>query len=121
MYKKMPEYYEPYEEVSNFSNFYMELSKYDAGVICGLLRKYRPKKILEIGVSAGGSTCLILKCLELLGLTESAVYSIDLNEQFYRDKEKETGWLLKENSKYFAVYTVPVTTVSFCAVVQNQP
>ena len=39
----------------------------------------------------------------------------------FQDFELTKQKLEKENSKYFAVYTVPVTTVSFCAVVQNQP
>ena len=43
-------------------------------------------------------------------------------------KQIQEGWvgvmkqkLEKENSKYFSIYTVSVTTASFCVGVQNQP
>lgn len=104
MYQKMPEWYEIYDIVTQIPNFYMELTREQAAVICGLIKEYRPRKILELGVAAGGSTCLILKCLELLGLSETVMYSLDINERFYRGKEKEAGWLLKENKEEFSNY-----------------
>lgn len=104
MYKRMPEYDEPYGVVTQIPDFYMEMTKTEASVLCGLIKEYRPKKILELGVAAGGSTCLIMKCLEFLGLFETSVYSLDLNEQFYHNKEKETGCMLKDNKELFPNY-----------------
>jgi len=104
MMKKMPEYSEPYNVISQIPEFYMEISKEEAGVICGLIKEYRPRKIMEIGVAAGGSTCLILKCLELLGMSDTLMYSLDLNESFYRNGEKDTGYIAKENKEMFSNY-----------------
>ena len=104
MYQKMPEWYDAYNIVTLIPDFYMELTREQAGVLCGLINKYQPRKILELGAAAGGSTCLILKSLELLGLSETVMYSLDINERFYRGKEKETGWILKENKEEFTNY-----------------
>ncbi len=101
MYKKMPEYYEAYDEVRKSSDFYIEMTREEAGVLCGIIEKHRPKKIVEIGVAGGGSTCLMLKCMELLGMNETTMCSIDLSERFYRDKTKETGYLLTENKEKY--------------------
>lgn len=47
--------------------------------ICSLIEKYKPKRILEIGVSTGGSTCVYLNCIKKLGL-ETELVSIDSEE-----------------------------------------
>jgi len=104
MYKTMPEYYEAYNIVNEIPDFYMELTKEHAGVLCGLIKEYHPKKIVELGVAAGGSACLIMKCLELVEYRDTIMYSLDLNERCYQNKEKETGWLLKQNKEKFAYY-----------------
>lgn len=36
--------------------------------ICSLIEKYKPKRILEIGVSTGGSTAVYLNCIKKLNL-----------------------------------------------------
>ena len=41
-----------------------EMSEFESAFLCGLLKKFRPKKILEIGVAAGGTTAVMLQCLE---------------------------------------------------------
>ena len=89
------EYYDAYEEVTKIDDFYMEMSREDAGVLCGLIREFAPKKIMEIGVAAGGSTCLIMKTLEKLGgeYNDAMLYSLDASERFYRNEELETGYL----------------------------
>lgn len=43
----------------------------------GIIRKYRPKKILEIGVLFGGSSIIILNAIK--DMKNSHLYSIDLN------------------------------------------
>lgn len=44
--------------------------------ICGIIEEYKPKRILEIGVSTGGSTCVYLNCIKELGIG-SQLISID--------------------------------------------
>lgn len=43
----------------------------------GLIRKFRPKKVLEIGVDLGGSSIIILNALK--DIKDSHLFSIDLN------------------------------------------
>lgn len=101
MYKQMPEYYEPYDLVKRYTDFHIEMSREEGAVLCGLIKEHCPKKIVEVGVSAGGSTCLILKCLEILGFSETSMISVDLNEKWYKDAGKETGYLVEKNREKF--------------------
>ena len=45
--------------------------------INGVVRKYKPKKILEVGVYHGGSSSVILNAIS--DIPESKLYSIDLD------------------------------------------
>ncbi len=74
-----------------------EMSEFDSAFLCGLIEKYRPQKVLEVGVAAGGTTAIILQKLAKCGLSAS-MFSCDLNELFYQNikingKEVETGFL----------------------------
>ena len=44
--------------------------------ICSLIEKYKPKRILEIGVSTGGATSVYLNCIKELGI-DSELVSLD--------------------------------------------
>lgn len=59
-----------------------EMSEAQHGFLCGLIKEYRPKKILEVGVYAGGTTAIMMNCLHILGL-EPEFYSLDLNTTYY--------------------------------------
>lgn len=63
--------------------------------LAGLLKTYRPKTLLEVGVSAGGSSALMLHVLDKLGL-ESELVSVDLNEIWFSDHKSATGWAAKK-------------------------
>lgn len=77
-----------------------EMSEFDSSFLCGLIRKRLPKKIVEVGVAAGGTTAIILQCLALLNRNENCeVYSVDLCEMFYRGKGERTGFLAEELKK----------------------
>ena len=54
----------------------------------GILRKVKPKKIVEIGVSAGGSSALILNAIK--DIEGAKLYSIDKSVTWYRDKTRNT-------------------------------
>jgi len=34
-----------------------EMSKFDSAFLCGAIRKFRPKKIAEVGIAGGGDYC----------------------------------------------------------------
>lgn len=77
-----------------------EMSDFDSSFLCGLIKKCLPKKIVEVGVAAGGTTAIILQCLALLKHNENCeVYSVDLCEMFYRGNGEKTGFLAEELKK----------------------
>lgn len=72
-----------------------EMHESELCFLCGLIRDHRPKKIVEVGVAAGGTTAVILNCIKELELN-CFVYSVDVSEQYYRDPSKKTGYLIEE-------------------------
>lgn len=80
------------EMVEMEQTYTYEMTPWESGFLMGLLNKKRPHKILEIGVAEGGTSVLIKKKLELFDNLEYQMYSIDLNEVLYRDREKKTGY-----------------------------
>ena len=95
MYNEIELYMEPESILDKTEEAYCEISSAEHGFICGLLRKYQPHKIVEVGVAGGGTTAVIMKCLDLLH-NDARMYSVDLNEQCYRKQEKMTGYQLNE-------------------------
>jgi len=70
------------------------LTKIDMKFINGMIRKYKPKKILEIGVASGGSSAIILNAIQ--NIENSHLYSIDKLTNAFNVRGKETGWIVKE-------------------------
>ena len=66
----------------------------DAYFINGLIRKFKPKKCLEVGVARGGSSIIILNAIK--DISDSFLVSIDLNTKLFIDKTKETGYAVKQ-------------------------
>ena len=62
--------------------------------INGIIRKYKPKKLVEIGIAQGGSSALILNAIK--DMPNAKLFSIDKSDVWYRDKSKKVGWLVKE-------------------------
>lgn len=52
----------------------------------------KPKKILEIGVAAGGTTQYILNNMP----ENSELFSVDISKECYCENNKETGYIAKE-------------------------
>ena len=72
------------------------MSRDDHAFISGLIKKYRPKKIVEVGVDTGGTSVLIIKSLEMIEC-KSKFISVDID--VYR-KGYKVGYILNkfENS-----------------------
>ena len=68
--------------------------------INGLIRKYKPKNCLEIGVANGGSSILILNAIK--DIPGSSLISLDLNTQLYFNKSQKTGYRVKQYFPEFA-------------------
>jgi len=72
---------------------YCEMSLEEREFVNGLIRYHKPKKILEIGVSAGGSSAILLNAAADYG---AEVHSVDYLAHWYSDPSKESGFLVKE-------------------------
>lgn len=82
---------QPAQEIRLKTYFESEMDNCDYAFICGLIKQKRPKKLLEIGVAEGGTTAVIINCLSMLE-EKCEMYSVDLNERFYHDASKKTGY-----------------------------
>jgi hypothetical protein len=69
-----------------------EMTIDQSAFVCGLLNKYTPHKIMEVGIAGGGTTAIILDSLCGNG-QECDFYSIDWSERFYRDETKQSGFI----------------------------
>lgn len=73
----------------------IELFDENCMFLAGLIKRYRPRTLLEVGVSAGGASALMLHVLDKLGL-ESELVSVDLQDRWFHNKEFATGWAAKK-------------------------
>ena len=94
-----PEYYqnELVEEVDELIKDISEMQKIERQFINGIIRQVKPKKILEVGISSGAGTAIILNAIK--DMQESKLYSIDYNTKWYKDKSKLSGFIVTENFK----------------------
>ena len=74
-----------------------EMSHQDMIFLNGVIRKTKPKTIVEIGTAAGGSSCVILNAIH--DMDDSRLYSFDYNTMWYREQAvngRKSGFLVKE-------------------------
>ena len=106
-FNKIESWYELTDFYRGKKGFKCEMSREQHGILCGLLRDIKPKKILEIGVAEGGTTSVIMRCLSEMQLN-SEVYSVDISEILYYNKLLKTGYIYDEMNndlKYSANHT----------------
>jgi predicted O-methyltransferase YrrM len=89
----------------------MQIGRLQPYFINGLIRKYKPKNCLEIGVANGGSSILILNAIK--DIPNSRLVSLDLNIQLYNDPTKKTGYRVNQ---YF-----PELTKNWILLTGQQP
>ena len=76
------------------------MKRYDKWELCnnepyflnGIIRKFKPRKCLEVGVASGGSSVLILNAIK--DINDSLLVSLDLNINLYVDASKKTGYIV---------------------------
>ncbi|MDR1433730.1 class I SAM-dependent methyltransferase [Candidatus Endomicrobiellum devescovinae] len=75
-----------------------EMTQYEREYLNALILRNKPKKLLEIGVSAGGSSIVILNAIK--DMQSSKLYSIDYLDYWYREFEKyhKTGYFVDNYS-----------------------
>ncbi|MDR0518986.1 MAG: class I SAM-dependent methyltransferase, partial [Clostridiales Family XIII bacterium] len=69
-----------------------EMQKSERAFLTGLIRRENPRKILEVGVSAGASSLVILNAIKDMECEK--LFSIDITKEWYRDKSRLTGWAI---------------------------
>lgn len=97
-YKSIEPWYEPTDRMREDKDFICEMSRTDHGFLCGMIKKIMPRRILEVGVAEGGTTAVIAKSMEMLELP-CEMYSVDLDEKLWCNKEYETGYIFKALQK----------------------
>ena len=85
-----------FDELKEKIGDYVELTSKQANFLVYLLKKYNPQKILELGVSAGGSSLLILDTIK--NVENAHLYSIDYLNYWYKDKNKSVGFVVNEKA-----------------------
>ena len=71
-----------------------EMSYLERCFLNGIIRQTKPKKILELGVSAGGSSAIILNAIK--DFDNAKLYSVDYNKKWCRDNSKDVGFIIEE-------------------------
>lgn len=69
-----------------------EMSAFDSAFLCGAIKQFRPKKILEVGIAGGATTAIILQALEDLS-EPYEMHSVDVSSTLYHDRSKTTGFM----------------------------
>ena len=82
----------------------------DAMFLCQILDSTRPEKCFEVGVASGMSTTFLLRSLERIS-ANSELISVDVEEQYYADKTKPTGYVVTK--------TVPNPKCKFRLLTEN--
>lgn len=104
MYKTVEPFYEPILDGEKCLSHRSEMSNEQIGFLCGLIKEKRPKKIIEVGVAAGGTTSVILNCIEKLNLFYTKLYSVDLLDFYYRDTTERTGYMAEQLKNVLKAY-----------------
>lgn len=101
MFTNIELYYEPLEIFDELPEYkqYCEMSEFEQAFLCGMLKEVAPKKVVEIGTSAGGTTAVILNCLSMLG-NDVEMYSCDISKVYYRDYSLSTGFVIEKVKPY---------------------
>ena len=70
----------------------IKMTEHDSAFVCGLLERFKPKKIVEVGIANGGTSAVIMQCMSLQG-REYELHSVDKLEKGYAGDSREIGFL----------------------------
>jgi hypothetical protein len=91
-----------------------QMSESESAFISGLIKEYRPKKIVEIGVHSGASSILIINSLEQ-HVENYEMWSLDLAELFPDDESLKIGFLIdvyKEKKSLLGKHSLRLGNIS---------
>ena len=81
-------------EIQSKINNHIYLPLPERDFLNGMIRKIKPKKVVEIGVANGGSSAIILNAIK--DVEGAHLYSIEKSIDLIYDKTKKSGYLIKE-------------------------
>ena len=87
------------ESVKDNLQGFIELNLDEQRFLNGIIRKIYPKKIIEIGVSYGGTSTLILNAIK--DIEGANLYSIELSKICSKNIQKSSGYIVQEKFPYF--------------------
>ncbi len=99
---KIDNYEEPRKQIEqkmDFTRHAPEMTMPESAFLCGLIRKHRPEKIIEVGVW-GGTSAVIMQCLHNLGI-RAELHSVDFSEKYYKDSRMKSGFLGRKAHEFF--------------------
>ncbi|MCL2416547.1 MAG: class I SAM-dependent methyltransferase [Bacteroidales bacterium] len=70
-----------------------EMSVEERQFLNGLILRNKPKKLLELGVSSGGSSVIMLNAIK--ELSDTKLYSIEYLPYWYKNKNKKVGFVVE--------------------------
>lgn len=85
---------EIFEAIPKMDYEYIEIDMTEARFLFGLVRHFKAKNILEIGVSSGGGSGLLLAAIE--DIDGATLTSIDLANEAYRFPSKPVGFVAQK-------------------------
>ena len=89
-----PETKELIAQLNPIYNSCSEMTPSEQEFLVDIVRQYKPKKLLELGIASGSSSVLLLNAIK--DMPESHLTSIDYSTLYYRDKSKNSGFIVDE-------------------------
>ena len=83
-----------YSQIDEKLESYCEMSLHQKLFLVQLINEHKPKKLLELGVSAGGSSAVMLNTIK--NIPDAKLYSLDYAKKYYKDENKLSGWIVEE-------------------------
>ncbi len=72
-----------------------EMAESEREFLTELILRYKPKKVLEVGIAAGSSSVGMLNALKS-NQESFEFHSVDYSKQYYKDREKKTGFIIDQ-------------------------
>lgn len=82
------------DDINSDIENHSEMSYDERCFLNGIIRYFKPKKILEVGVAHGGSSSVILNAIK--DIENAKLYSIDYKKICYRARNKKSGYIVYE-------------------------
>lgn len=103
MVKDIELFYTPLQILNKITplNAKLELSDFEYALICGLVKKVKPRKILELGVSTGATASILINCIDTLGMNkECHLFSVGKKVFLPDDSNNLTGFHIDEAKQF---------------------